>query len=488
MPTQREINALDALANYTPALVTEDGHVRLGSLLGAASTVPIVESLAARNALPPVAGQFAFAAHNFTLYQMRPDLSGWDVVLRYGRPEYLTGVQTLYVATTGDDEAGDGLTLATAFRQPQRALTDLEASSLRRGPISGVKLVQCGAGTFQAPIPVEIRGTDYVFVVGDRSTPAITLASAPSFSLVSGRKATWEATVPAFATTITDASHWLENPLDIGIGILPVAETLIASASPQLKQVSNGPFGAGATVHPYTTLFDLPYGTQVGLVDPTPVQLYFSGIKFVNGTFASLRNCVAQGCRYEGTVRLDDATIAAGYVSLTVQLATSGLNASIVSGLVGRSVVVIAGAKAVAQGVVTRATTGNGQLIVDGDVEYSLMDFEGNRPCVYATSPGALARQTGDCVVVGTVASALSLSGGARWAGNAAGGSKLTGTTTGIAAVVGLGCVATSLKLAANGFLTSGLGASSEVQVGGLASQTFASLPATDTTGFAHAS
>jgi len=116
--------------------------------------------------------------------------------------------QTFYVRTGGNDTTGDGLTVGTAWRQPQRAFDEIPDFA------TGYFAIDCGPGAFETPLfqrfwPSDALGLR-IDVFADRSAPDLTIGTSLSWSQVAGYEARWRATTAGYGATITDNSHWVE--------------------------------------------------------------------------------------------------------------------------------------------------------------------------------------------------------------------------------------------------------------------------------------
>jgi len=233
--------------------------------------------------------------------------------------------QTFYVRVDGYDDTGDGLTPATAWRQPQRALDEIPDNA------TGIFDIDCGPGDFEAPIfRRQLPPTLYDLIItvwGDRGSPDIAIGSGLTWSEISkGRR---RAAVGAYGATITDNSHWIEilNP-----GFTTISRPAANSTTPNLDAPMT--FDIGQTVvavHPFATTFSDPASTasfKIGFVGSvfrtgpgtSEFGVSFAGIDFTPSFGNRYVNCILAGCRigtgFDKLGNIDGAIVTKGTMSL----------------------------------------------------------------------------------------------------------------------------------------------------------------------------
>lgn len=261
-----------------------------------------VADVAARNAIPTshlVVGMLVRTNDTGTVWQLDntvgPVWSEFVLVATGARFLQSGTTQVIYVRpTTGDDTTGDGLTALTAYATVQRALTDIPD-----GFNCYVK-VDVEAGTFATqqnwavaatPGFMDPAGTSTgrVYIVGDHTSPDLTLASTGAGTLVSGKRAQMRFAVGAYGASITDGSHWIRQQDAVASGI-DSTKVCLASTSPDLDVVTPSSTAmTTVTVNPYTTTFSgtvrisAPKGPALNSIP----FVFIQGIKFTGSVQAS---------------------------------------------------------------------------------------------------------------------------------------------------------------------------------------------------------
>lgn len=302
----------------------QSGDTPVGRVLTAASGVGALFLLNVDQAggaggggggLPPVTGNDGYAVVEV----------GSTAAFRAMRPEYiqpwarffLAGTtQRIYVRAAGSDTLGDGLTVGTAYATAQRALEDVPNG------FTCFAVVDLGAGTDAAqqnwavasqPGFMDPAGTltGRIYIVGNSTSPDLTLASTGVGALVSGKRAQVRFSVGAYGASITDGSHWLRVTDGVASGV-DTALVCLASTSPSLDVVTTLTTAmTTVTVNPYTTEFSgtvriaAPAGTAFG----GGPFVFVQGIKFSGVVQAN--NVQWDGCLVTALPVMTDCQVAA---------------------------------------------------------------------------------------------------------------------------------------------------------------------------------
>ena len=373
---------------------------------------------------------------------------------------------TLYVETAGDDITGDG-SQANPFATPQRAFDEMP---------DGLNLfasVRVGPGTFDFPVFNRTLGPGgYVLLNGDHATVAIDLTSDLSGSLNAGTTSQYtDSTVGAHAG-VDPSTHWLVSDT----GAYVTGRPVLASASGEVQYLN-------ATANPvtyakvaaYTTTFSLPtYGALAGGTNINHKdKVYISGVLVTGTSNGKIRNCAVLGAHLpDAYASAYDANL---FVSTAGDLLVDGsamsISDSVLAGaldMMGRVSfttsavhgVATVGARADSAASVVTADIDlavGGKFVVKAGASLSLNGLSSaaaNTVIVEAEQMATVVRTGSVCTAVALAGVAVVLTDGAQAFGMGA-------------------CFASVTNSATPG---------DEIKVGAAVVQTFASLPATDTT------
>ena len=271
-------------------------------------------------------GMRVLVTSDLTLYRLASDSIKWVAV--NSDPIYDTGTHTVHVQTSGDDD-NDGLTVGTAWRNPQRAMDVIGSLS------TAIVTVQCGVGTFVEPFGQPAFAS--ITFWADRSSPFLTFAAGTDMVATAGSNLRLELTGIAAHAGITDVSHWIEA--DNGASAFS-AET---SVSTELRSYGIGSINNLVAVHPRSTIF-IPVGTpaafsggfvggpmqtrgaentQYNGIDfdwtvPFFVAVEYigaSGCRFRNFVF-SLNGCSLNSCIFDSTIGISLSAIPSGSIDI----------------------------------------------------------------------------------------------------------------------------------------------------------------------------
>lgn len=424
--------------------------------------------------------------NNLPGFPREEDFKLGDVLNTWGVPDPTTLNQatskTIYVETPangGSDETGDGESVATAFATPQKAW-DTVARLAGPGPF----IVQCGEGTFDAPVldkPLA-HGT-YCFFVGardDSNAETIVFPSAPSFSAVSPSSVRLRANIGAYGFTINSTTHWVEY--DYGSPFPPWGGPCLDSASPNLD-VTSIRFGntGGVAVRPFLTTFrpvvgNAFAGSQTAYY-PVPYQsgdgdlIGYVGIQFDGLGNQRFDNVALFGCYTAQSALLKNClfdsagggffVLCEGVSSLGAAVTASGFNFQ-GNGLIGNRADFL-----YTEGLVR---------IQDGYLTIDNVDFNDVGNLCVQVNGGRLDWSSGANVQLsGSISRFLQVLRNSSVIFNS--GVAVNGTVSGNGVEIERNSSVEGLEAAANGNLTAG---GSEIVVGGNAGATFASLPAND--------
>lgn len=389
---------------------------------------------------------------------------------------------TIYVSADGYDDTGDG-SIGSPYRQIQRALDDIPSHA------KGSFLIQLGPGDyepfiFDRPLITENLTQTEVFIVGDRSNPAMTFGSSPTFSKVDGYNGRYTANIGAYAYEVNESTHWIEGtsdfwPLD--------ARVILDSASPNLDVLDNGGFTGGTltNLHPYSSrIVASGFGMIGSTVDvgPTFGGLFLSGVDIDIGPSSFLKNIYFKACKVSqssvsNTVYAErcrgDFVCEGKLVSFGgnhVGLITKGqLDAE------GPLLVNVGAFKG--DGVSIDIKTGFGYGAKNA-VRLSGCDFYGGGTAIDASSVEVAL--VGDIYIIGNGYSTfLQMANNSSLAGSA----TIVGSTSDVCVKLSSGSQAEGLSTMCDGTLTNSSTPGDEIQVGdGAPANKFSDLPITDAT------
>lgn len=420
-----------------------------------------------------------------------------NTVLNVGDPAKLTAsIETIYVEAPvngGSDTTGDG-SAASPYATPQKAYDSIPA---RAGSASTLYYqIQCGAGTFVAPVldHVALDGV-YVVFVGNRDA-AVAIPTTGAFSTVGGRAVRSRASTAGYAGTVNRTTHWLE--IDYGIGVLfpPWGGALADSSTPNLDAPPPryGFSGAGSDIaRPFETIFEIQDNpsTFTGGIGPSrPLGASdaraFVGIKFSQATGGT--SITALNCSFYGCLIADDAT-SVWYARNCVIASAIGSGSLVVGGdcvvdgaVTGANVLGMAGGNAFSQfgQDLFSVIAGGGITLYNGaQVRCRKVDFD-----ALATHCFTLRAQASLEVVLsgGGVNHYVGAGRTSYLTANMAyasfaGSGTVAGAITGTAVTLTNGAQVTGIETPASGNLTASV---AEIVVGGNAGANFSTLPATD--------
>lgn len=393
-----------------------------------------------------------------------------DALVNMGAGERAAAGATIYVATTGDDDEGDG-SLAKPFATIGRALL-----ATPKDQDGSPTFIELGPGSFKWP--QGIGAYPNVWIVGDRQNPIKTWdGDFPALAPVAGSNTKAQADIGAFSDTISNLSHWVEFNY-------ASTASVATSTSPNLV-VSKSMIGLESVfkaLHAITSSIE---------IDPGIYQASLGWCGFMGVTFKAAPSSFVTffdvNVLLSVVFDMQAATLAAsaaGYGSIKAQglyfyqCQWSGFDLCFLEGSfpilsVGR----------------------------DADVSFSELVWSGNAFSFSAS--GRLSVLAGDGVVTNTA------SGFALFQGAAAGqivlgdvtntgnirsfaamseqsvlktiGGTVTATCTSTCITLATGARGIGLEAACSGTLTTTAGGgNSQITVGGNAVATFASLPAND--------
>jgi hypothetical protein len=236
--------------------------------------------------------------------------------LRYGggNPDLLASltsadsVLTLHVGADGDDDAGNGLSASSKFRQIQRALDEVP-----RGGRGRVHIQLHGAGPFKGfRCPDDYQSSDVlkVVVIGDTSSPALSFAM-PAGSTVANpdggdKGGVVDLNVGAYTVAITNGSHWIQvTDADLSHGYFGMVVDGENCASPNLRAIWYASiattFMTSGALQPFVSVID-DVGTDPGRgtilkgSQVTSTQVVVVGCILGPTSAPYLTDCDAQGC------------------------------------------------------------------------------------------------------------------------------------------------------------------------------------------------
>jgi hypothetical protein len=331
------------------------------------------------------------------------------------------------------------------------------------------------AGTYD---PVVFRRTlgagGSMTTIGHRD--ATIALSSPSFSLVSGKIGQSEANIGAYTETITDGNHWAYGELDLGGTFLRLANTAMASTTPNFKVPT--PFGTSlfSEVNTFATVCgDGSNGLEVSNPNGSPFTVI--GVDFNFGASGTFEKVTTVGCVVSGGNSVNS-------ISSNIQGVVSG-DVSLVEGG-NTTFALVAGTISCFDSTRVGSPNGFGFGVFRGGI---------------TLSQGAFVRITGNCDIEST-GTQLNVGGGSHveWGGNmtTANGSRflncvdnsmadfktstVTGAVAGVPVVSNNSSKILSCEVACSGTLTNSSTPGDEQTTGSAATGTFASLPTTDAT------
>lgn len=393
----------------------------------------------------------------------------------------------LYVSTTGDDTNGDG-SLSNPYATPQRAVDSIPNDI----PNETIVVVNCGSGEFYFPDVSRVSENIYLNIIGDRSSPIISLAAGEAtFSQIGGQQAVRTANVGSYSPNITEGDYWLFRDTSIfSTAIFGLGYALIESSSPNLNVVTRINVGSAPLfVYPYATTFLLTRLTTKTTSSSSKVRtlesyrgVRFFGIKIsapADSSNDGIEGANLQACAFVGNgsftnYTLDSCTLQGLYCPPAVAYMTFS-DCFHRSSLIRRSATCIKN-NLFYNGIITTIATqdiSNVSLMISGRI-----NFEGTGACLNAGRNTNVAFSVGDIFVENTKSSFIADPYDQCLSSFIFNATTVSGSVTGNAVKLSNGSQAFNIKAACNGTLTAG---GSEIIIGGNSSgQTFASLPATD--------
>lgn len=147
-------------------------------------------------------------------------------------PAINAGTQLWIDAAVGDDN-NDGLTPGTAFATLPRAFAEIpnHPDVGAGGGFAFCVFQLVGAGPYQLPLATSYDkvGNLALYIQGDLTS--VESLSIPSWSLVAGKRATWEASPGVYSTSLVDGSHFLYTTFPFGGATFASGVTLDGAGS-----------------------------------------------------------------------------------------------------------------------------------------------------------------------------------------------------------------------------------------------------------------
>lgn len=310
-----------------------------------------------------------------------PTASEWELKFRRNQQGNLALIDAvnagllLYCnSATGDDIAGDGLTPGTAFATLERAIREIPNDPAVTGS-AFVYIYLAGAGPYYPPRSIHLNRVSALNfgILGDVTTEDEAL-TVPSWSLVAGKHATYEASVGVYSTAPTDESHVLTQVFSFG-GDFPVSPQTVDGTGSNpgggtIRVVSSGFSPTGSLrLAPLTTVLGDNAGSFLELQNSAPgVSMIVRCCKLSPTVVARVYGSSQisfEGCVCDKSVQVSGATVYRGVTK--GQLQVYGLERRIASFDSSVSGLVISGTTP-GQLYLARGDAAIGSLLIRGSV------------------------------------------------------------------------------------------------------------------------